>query len=107
MAETDHGRTKPRRRTILGGKVFDDEGLMIKCTIMDLSTTGARIKCRRSFEKSEFVNLKIDRFDELQRAAIMWRREDQIGLRFVSEITNIPKNMLAIFELLKQSSSAH
>ena len=106
MAESDQGRIKARRRTILGGKVFDDEGLMIKCTIMDLSTTGARIRCTRNFENSDFVNLKIDRFEELQRSEVMWRRDGQIGLQFVNEMTNIPKRMVAIFELLNRGSSS-
>ncbi len=105
MADNDQGRIVPRRRTILGGKVFDDGALMATCTIMDLSTTGARVKCVRTFDKTDFVNLKIDRFDELQRAEVMWRRQGELGLRFVNEITKIPQNMLAIFNLLKQSSS--
>lgn len=101
MAETDSGRKKARRRTVLMGKVFDDGDRFCECTILDLSRSGARVRLREDFGDAGHVHLKLDRFNEMLRAKVMWQRDDLLGLRFVAELTELPPSMEKIFELLE------
>ena len=71
MSEQHRERARPRRRTILGGKIFDQQ-----------------------------VNLKIERFNKLIRSEIIWSREGEAGVRFVSELVVVPKSMQKIFGIM-------
>ncbi|MDP6367955.1 MAG: hypothetical protein QF787_17850, partial [Nitrospinota bacterium] len=44
--------------------------------------------------------LKIDRFNELIRAEIMWSRDGHAGIRFVNEMIVVPKAMQKIFDII-------
>ena len=100
MPEIDSGREKPRRRTVLKGKLFDDGDRFSDCTILDLSRSGARIRTREDFAGADNLLLKIDRFNELRRAEVMWRRKNEIGLRFLDEMKTTPRRMAKILESL-------
>jgi hypothetical protein len=100
MSEQHRERRRPRRRTILGGKIFDDEGKMADCTIVDLSRAGAKVRTQHSYRSDQQVNLKIDRFNELIRSEIIWSREGEAGVRFVSELVVVPKSMQKIFGIM-------
>ena len=101
-AKGDGKRTTTRRRTLLGGRVFDDEGRIEDCTISDISVAGVRIRVGYHFPNATQLTLRMDRFGEILRAAIMWRRGGQIGLQFLKPFTAIPPAMAAIFKLLKE-----
>lgn len=100
-ARGDVKRATTRRKTILGGRVFDDEGRIEDCTISDLSVAGVRIRVDYQFPKATQLTLRMDRFGETLRTAIMWRRGGHIGLRFLKPFTAIPPAMAAIFKLVK------
>ena len=98
----DQGRRRePRRRSLLGGKLFDDEGRSRECIVQDMSTTGARVKTEEPFEDRSFLYLKINRFQELLRAEIVWRGQVQLGLRFVNRIVKPSKAMAEFFRFFK------
>jgi hypothetical protein len=100
MSEQHVERKRPRRRTILAGKIFDDSGEMVDCTIVDLSRAGALVRTSHTYQAEQFVNLKIDRFNELIRAEIMWSRDGHAGIRFVNEMIVVPKAMQKIFDII-------
>jgi hypothetical protein len=94
LAEQENLRESRRRRSILVGRVFDDDGLSGKCIIADLSITGAKVKCEVEFQNGAEVYLKIDKFNDLRRARVMWEREGYTGLQFAEEIRNPPAAMV-------------
>lgn len=55
-----------------------------------MSITGARVKCDAVFEIGDEVYLKIDKFDDLRRAEVVWLRDGYTGLQFLKPITNPP-----------------
>jgi len=95
VSEGANQRKTQRRRAILVGRVFDDTGKSGKCMITDMSVTGAKVKCDTGFEIGAEVYLKIDKFNDLRRAEVMWLREGYTGLRFTREITRPPAAMAA------------
>ena len=73
---------------------------MADCTIVDLSRAGAKVRTQISYRADQQVNLKIDRFNELIRSEIIWSREGEAGVRFVSELVVVPKSMQKIFDII-------
>ena len=66
----------------------------VQCTIVDVSTTGARLTTER-------VDLLPDEFDLalketlLRRCQVVWRRDNQVGIKFVSIVD--PDNSCAAY----------
>src|SRR3972149_2800975 len=102
MSVDQTARKRPRRRAILGGRVFDDDGRGSDCMVGDLSVAGARVRCEDPFEGQSFLTLKIHKFNDIRRASVIWRKQGQIGLQFVREITNPPRAMQDFFKLLAE-----
>lgn len=99
-------RVKARRKTLFGGKVFDDQGRSGECMVSDFSASGAKARTAVTFEKGTFVYLKINKFNDLRRAEVMWSREGQIGLRFLNAITKPPSSMEKVLKPLGNNSGA-
>jgi hypothetical protein len=60
-----------------------------------MSTTGARVKTSAEIPLGTELYLKIDKFNDLRRAEVVWLREGYTGLRFSMEITKPPASMAA------------
>ena len=73
---------------------------MADCTIVDLSRAGVKVRTQIAYRSDQQVNLKIDRFNELIRAEIIWSRDGEAGIRFVSELVVVPKSMQKIFDIM-------
>jgi hypothetical protein len=86
-------RKHGRRKTLFGGKVFDDQGLSGECLISDFSASGAKVRTQAAFAKGAFVYLKITKFNDLRRAEVMWVKPGEIGLRFLNVIAKAPASM--------------
>lgn len=99
-------RTNGRRRTLFGGKVFDDKGRSGECLVSDFSASGAKARTTANFEKGTFVYLKINKFNDLRRAEVMWSREGTIGLRFLSAITKPSASMEKVLRPLVDDTGA-
>lgn len=106
MPNTSNSRTDSRRRTLLGGKIFDDEGRSEECLIGDLSIAGARVKSAFVAVHGSRVSLKIDKFKDIRGADVVWIRDGWIGLRFVEKIRHASPAMRKVFELMKRDADA-
>ena len=104
MSDTSNSRTDSRRRTILGGKIFDNEGQSAECVISDLSVAGARVKCGFMPVRGSTVSLKIDKFKDIRGADVVWVRDGWIGLKFVEKIKDASPALRKVFGLLKRNT---
>jgi hypothetical protein len=79
------GRSASRRRILKAGIVaFNDRHSTLPCTVRDLSTTGARLRVNGSVNAPDTFELIIE-LDGLEASCqVVWRKVDQIGVRFLS-----------------------
>lgn len=101
MADKD-SRNHARRRTLLAGKLLCDDGRNTACICRDLSVSGAKVTADGPFQKGDEILLRLDKFDELIRGEIVWRREGSFGLIFRPAMSVIPESMR---ELMKPLTS--
>lgn len=100
MAEGRDQRKSGRRRTLFGGVIFDENRKVWECSVADISQVGAKIKCAAELEKGAFVELKINKFNDLRRCKVMWTRPGVIGLEFLIEIDKVKDGMSELFKLV-------
>ena len=100
MPEQQNLRKNQRRLAILVGRIFDDNDRSSRCRINDMSISGAKVKCDEAFAIGDEVYLKIDKFNDLRRAEVVWLRDGYTGLQFAKEITNPPAAMAAFLSPL-------
>lgn len=90
-----HRRASATSATLIG----EDVGDPVPCVILDSSSTGARIKPHFT-RAARFQNIKdlpgtVTLFYTIDRVAIdckvAWRRDGEVGLKFVSPARSIPK----------------
>ncbi len=103
MTDASNNRVMPRRRAILSGRIFTDDGKVWHCLIRDISEKGARIKCDASPKQGLMVDIKVTKLNDILRAEVMWVRDGEIGLRFLTKIDTTPKSMARFFTLAKES----
>ena len=89
-----------RRRTLFGGVLFDADDNKWECSISDISTTGAKVKTEANLEIGSFTELRINKFNDLRRAEVMWVRDGVIGLRFLVNIDKDQQGMAEFFKIL-------
>ena len=83
--KSSDGRVTPRRRVLLSGKlVYGASEMTLDCAILDLSTTGARVRLRGAEPLVEPIYLVDLMHGMAYRARQIWRREAQVGLAFVA-----------------------
>ena len=76
-------RREPRRRTLLTGRLFTEEGVSVACVIRDLSTNGAAVKLQGAIALPRLISL-IDISNGIgHQAQVRWRFRDLVGLRFL------------------------
>jgi len=100
MTESPNGgnqRKKSRRRTLFGGAVFNAEGKKIECSVSDISETGVKVRGEMTLDVGTFVELKINKFNILRRAEVMWDREGAYGLKFTQELDRNDENLQGLF----------
>jgi two-component system cell cycle response regulator len=102
---SQENRAAPRRRALLGGRVFAEGGGAWDCLIRDLSEGGAKIRIDDPTDLAAggYVDLKVNKAEDLRRAQVMWIRGTEIGLRFLSPMDRAPKGMERFFTLVKSS----
>ncbi len=102
MADGQEHRRSGRRRTLFGGKMFDEEGNVWECSVSDISEEGARVKSDAALAAESFVDLKINKFNDLRRCKVMWVREGYIGLQFLVKIDKDKEGMSDFFKLIEK-----
>ncbi len=76
-------RDTPRVRTLLAGKIISGDGFLSPdCTVIDLSSNGARVRISGGVTLPPPAGLLLVREGLLFDAAIAWRRGDETGLVF-------------------------
>ena len=95
-------RSTGRLRTLLSGVLYDEEGRAWECSISDVSEGGARIKSKTEVELEMFVDLKINKFNDVRQTKVMWKRESYTGLQFTVKIDKGKGPMSEFFKLMQR-----
>ena len=82
--KSDDARIAPRRRMLKSGKIaYSDRHVTIGCTVRDISATGARLRVEGSVAAPDTFELLIA-LDGLEaNCEVVWRREAELGVRFL------------------------
>ena len=102
MAEGSDQRKSGRRRTLFGGVIFDENRHAYECSVSDISVVGAKVKADADLEIGSFVDLKINKFNQLRRSKVMWIRGGHIGLQFSVKIDKVKDGMSEFFKLMEE-----
>lgn len=103
MTDNNENRKTGRRRTLFGGVVYDEAGKGWDCMISDISETGAKIKSAAILEIGMSVDLKINKFNDMRRTKVMWKREGHVGLEFLVKIDKTKTGMAEFFKIVETS----
>jgi hypothetical protein len=77
-------RVWPRTRVLKKGRiVFNERRSVIDCTIRNLSPAGALLIVRSLIGIPDCFDLSIDSDAVNHAARVIWKRDDQIGVKFV------------------------
>jgi two-component system cell cycle response regulator len=80
----DNKRGRSRQRVLKSGKiVFAGGSFSVDCTIRDLSDGGARLKVPTTVAIPDRFTLIDAHARTRWEATVVWRKGDQIGVRFV------------------------
>ena len=92
-------RQNGRRRTLFGGVVFSGDGES-ECFISDISTSGVRVRLKDPIEMGSEVDLKINKFEFLLKAKVVWIRDGYTGLEFKNPLNPKDANLSRLFSLI-------
>lgn len=90
-----------RRRTIFGGVLFAEDGRSWECSVADISESGVKAKADTDLQQGDFVDLKINKYNDLRRCEVKWLRDREIGLEFVVSIDPARKDLAGLFKLIR------
>ena len=89
--EFDNKRRSPRHRVLKDGKiVMKNNWSVVDCCIRDLSDTGARLTCQDPLAVPNEFSLLFPATLMIRDAAVVWRRNDQVGVHFTSAARKAP-----------------
>jgi hypothetical protein len=74
-------RTAPRRRVLQGGSINFD-GAAIRCTIRNLSATGAALDVETPVSVPDCFKLVVEGESLDRRCHVVWREKRRIGVAF-------------------------
>ena len=102
MADEIINRQSTRRRTLFGGVVYDDERKAWECSVSDFSEEGVKVRMPSdsNLEIGDFVDLKINKFNDLRRCKVMWARDPFVGLQFLVRIDQVKDGMTDFFKIM-------
>jgi PilZ domain len=76
-------RASPRKRTLKKGRiVFNNRRSVIDCTVRNLSDGGALLLVNSLIGIPDSFDLTIDSDSTTFAAKLMWKRENQLGVKF-------------------------
>lgn len=77
-------RSDPRLKTVRAAvTLFDSPFSPMPCVVLDLSERGARINAPFSAQLPDSFQLTIESQNLKRACEVVWRRGDEIGVRFV------------------------
>jgi len=101
MADASDQRKSGRRRTLFGGVVYSGGNEAWDCSISDISELGAKVRVAADVPIGSFVDLKINKLNDIRRCKVMWVREGHLGLEFVVKIDKVKNKMTEFFKLVE------
>lgn len=96
-------RLNERRKTLLGGVIFDESGKKWECSVSNISETGALIRSKAALPEGSFAELKINKLNDLRRVEVIWAGDGKYGVRFVVKISKKDHAMAELFKLFQQA----
>lgn len=101
MAEGSEQRKSGRRRTLFGGVIYTADDQAWDCSISDISELGAKVRAAVELPIGTFVDLKINKLNDIRRCKVMWVRQGHLGLEFVVKIDKVKNKMTEFFKLVE------
>lgn len=101
MADASDKRKSGRRRTLFGGVVYVGGNEAWDCSISDISEIGAKVRVAADLPVGSFVDLKINKLNDIRRCTVMWAREGHLGLEFLVKIDKSKNRMGEFFKLVE------
>jgi len=78
-------RVSIRQKSFLQGRLYFNNGRSsVDCLIRDISESGARLKFSDAITTPEAMELHIPNKQETHQVRVQWRREDEMGVAFIS-----------------------
>ncbi len=101
MAEGSDKRKSGRRRTLFGGVIYGPDDGVWDCSISDISELGAKVRVATDLPIGTFVDLKINKLNDIRRCKVMWLRDGHVGLEFLVKIDKVKNKMTDFFKLVE------
>ncbi len=100
-AQNDARRSHPRRRILKSGTIaFNDRFSALPCTVRDRSETGAHLRVEGTVNVPNTFELIIE-LDGLEAGCeVVWRKEKDIGVRFLSAPRTVPPRRTQVVKAL-------
>jgi hypothetical protein len=87
VADMTERRRATRQRSFLRGCIcFNNRHSGADCLIRDISEGGARLIFSNIVNTPDVVDLHIPHKEQMLRAHVQWRRGDEVGVTFASEL---------------------
>lgn len=77
-------RTNQRHRVLKAGKISFGQAGIIDCVVRNMSDTGARLEVESVVGIPDSFNLMICADRYAKQCRVVWRKEKQIGIKFVA-----------------------
>jgi len=78
----DEKRAEPRRKTYLGGRIVQDDGISFPCVIRNASVTGAMVEMPPMTAVPDEWTLIDMKHALAHRVVVSWRQDERLGMRF-------------------------
>jgi hypothetical protein len=97
----NEARGGPRRRVLKSGIIaFNDRYSALPCTVRNLSTTGAHLRAEGSINTPNTFELLIELDGFEANCEVVWRRDKEMGVRFLSAPRMVPPKRAQVVNAL-------
>jgi len=94
-------RVVSRHRVLKSGIIaFNDRYSALPCTVRDLSTTGAHLRADSSINTPNTFELLIELDGFEANCEVVWRKDKDIGVRFLSPPRSVPPKRAQVVNAL-------
>lgn len=94
-------RRAPRRRVLKSGIIaFNDRYSALPCTVRNLSATGAHLRAEGSINTPNTFELLIELDGFEANCEVLWRKDKEIGVRFLSAPRMMPPKRIQVVNAL-------
>jgi hypothetical protein len=99
--KSDDARIAQRRRMLKSAKIaYSDRHVTINCMVRDISATGARLRVEGSVTAPDTFELLIPLDGMEANCEVVWRREADIGVRFLGAARTVAPKQAQVINAL-------